>query len=124
MVKKQLKPSKSSLAKKKPAGKEKPKPKSKDKKGSSSKDIGKKHACYNCGTKFYDFAKPEPICPKCGANQLIKPVIKQKSRIAPKISEFDVVDEELEIAPGEEEDMILDPEVEEETEPVEEEETP
>ena len=24
---------------------------------------------YSCGAKFYDFGRPAPICPKCGANQ-------------------------------------------------------
>ena len=32
-------------------------------------DLGKKWACYSCGGKFYDFLKPEAICPKCGSNQ-------------------------------------------------------
>jgi uncharacterized protein (TIGR02300 family) len=31
--------------------------------------LGNKYDCYNCGTKFYDLGKAEPICPKCGANQ-------------------------------------------------------
>ncbi|MEM9291485.1 MAG: FYDLN acid domain-containing protein [Acidobacteriota bacterium] len=31
--------------------------------------LGKKYDCVACGTKFYDLGKPEPICPKCGANQ-------------------------------------------------------
>ncbi|MBM4371424.1 MAG: FYDLN acid domain-containing protein [Deltaproteobacteria bacterium] len=31
--------------------------------------FGKKYACYQCGTKFYDLNKPLPICPKCGADQ-------------------------------------------------------
>lgn len=31
--------------------------------------LGTKYDCYNCGTKFYDLGKSEPICPKCGANQ-------------------------------------------------------
>jgi uncharacterized protein (TIGR02300 family) len=31
--------------------------------------LGNKYDCYNCGTKFYDLGKPEPVCPKCGANQ-------------------------------------------------------
>lgn len=33
------------------------------------KKLGTKHICFQCGCKFYDLAKPEPICPKCGANQ-------------------------------------------------------
>lgn len=28
--------------------------------------LGRKYACHNCGTKFYDLNKPEPRCPKCG----------------------------------------------------------
>ena len=35
----------------------------------AGKDLGSKHVCFKCSTKFYDFKKPEPICPKCGANQ-------------------------------------------------------
>ena len=33
-----------------------------------AQDLGVKHTCFNCGTKFYDLRKPEPICPKCGAD--------------------------------------------------------
>jgi hypothetical protein len=32
-------------------------------------ELGKKFECYNCRTKFYNLNKPDPICPKCGANQ-------------------------------------------------------
>ena len=32
-------------------------------------NLGIKKTCFSCGTKFYDFNKPEAICPKCGANQ-------------------------------------------------------
>ncbi len=31
--------------------------------------LGTKYTCYDCGTKFYDLQRPEPICPRCGANQ-------------------------------------------------------
>jgi|SRR5580693_3929678 uncharacterized protein (TIGR02300 family) len=31
--------------------------------------LGTKYECFNCGTKFYDLGKAEPVCPKCGANQ-------------------------------------------------------
>ena len=34
-----------------------------------AKDMGVKYACFKCGTKFYDMKKPEPLCPKCGADQ-------------------------------------------------------
>jgi len=33
------------------------------------KDLGTKHSCFKCGAKFYDLKKPQPICPKCGADQ-------------------------------------------------------
>lgn len=32
-------------------------------------ELGNKYECYSCGTKFYDLGKPQPLCPKCGANQ-------------------------------------------------------
>ncbi|HEV2856284.1 MAG TPA: FYDLN acid domain-containing protein [Thermoanaerobaculia bacterium] len=31
--------------------------------------LGIKYECYNCGTKFYDLGKSDPVCPKCGADQ-------------------------------------------------------
>jgi len=31
--------------------------------------FGKKHLCCGCGIKFYDMNKPDPVCPRCGANQ-------------------------------------------------------
>jgi uncharacterized protein (TIGR02300 family) len=34
-----------------------------------AKDLGSKHLCFKCNTKFYDLKKPDPICPKCGADQ-------------------------------------------------------
>jgi uncharacterized protein (TIGR02300 family) len=32
-------------------------------------ELGNKFECFSCGAKFYDLGKPEPVCPKCGANQ-------------------------------------------------------
>jgi uncharacterized protein (TIGR02300 family) len=34
-----------------------------------AKDFGTKFTCYKCSTKFYDMKKPDPVCPKCGADQ-------------------------------------------------------
>jgi hypothetical protein len=31
--------------------------------------LGKKWHCFSCGVKFYDFSKPEAVCPKCNSNQ-------------------------------------------------------
>lgn len=35
--------------------------------------LGTRFTCYECGVKFYDLNKPEPVCPNCGANQLEDP---------------------------------------------------
>jgi uncharacterized protein (TIGR02300 family) len=40
------------------------------------KDLGTKHACFKCSTKFYDMKKPVPVCPKCGADQRESPALK------------------------------------------------
>lgn len=36
--------------------------------------LGNRYACFQCGTKFYDLNKPEPLCPECGADQREAPV--------------------------------------------------
>jgi uncharacterized protein (TIGR02300 family) len=38
-----------------------------------AKDLGAKHVCFKCSTKFYDLRKPEAVCPKCGADQKDSP---------------------------------------------------
>ncbi len=44
-----------------------------------AKDLGTKHVCFKCGTRFYDLGKPEPLCPKCGADQRQSPAVKPAS---------------------------------------------
>jgi len=34
-----------------------------------AKDLGTKHTCFKCDTKFYDLNRPEPVCPSCGTDQ-------------------------------------------------------
>ncbi len=52
-----------------------------------AKDLGTKHTCFKCGTRFYDLKKPEPLCPKCGADQrqnvASKPSSAEKRRAKP-----------------------------------------
>ncbi len=59
-----------------------------------AKDLGTKYVCFKCGTKFYDMKKPDPLCPKCGADQRESPALKaptegRRGRLAatPKVIE-------------------------------------
>lgn len=36
---------------------------------SQARDLGKKYTCFKCTCKFYDLGRPEPLCPRCGADQ-------------------------------------------------------
>lgn len=38
-----------------------------------NKKLGKKYVCYQCECKFYDLNRPQPICPKCAADQTEAP---------------------------------------------------
>lgn len=61
-----------------------------------AKDLGTKHTCYKCGTKFYDLKKPEPLCPKCGADQRQSPALRapgERRKPAPKPAPVAVVEE-------------------------------
>ena len=39
--------------------------------------LGKRWGCYSCGVKFYDLGKPDPICPRCQADQRQSPKFEQ-----------------------------------------------
>ena len=59
-----------------------------------AKDLGSKFVCFKCSTKFYDMKKPDPVCPKCGADQRESaankpPTEGRRSRLAavPKVAE-------------------------------------
>jgi hypothetical protein len=39
--------------------------------------LGTRWSCYSCGAKFYDLNKPEPICPRCQADQRQSPRFEQ-----------------------------------------------
>ena len=82
------------------------------------KDLGTKHTCFKCGTKFYDMKKPVPVCPKCGADQRESPALKappveKRARAAARKPE-----PEVELAEGDEETPLdeLDDEVAEDDE--------
>jgi uncharacterized protein (TIGR02300 family) len=83
----------------------------------AAKDLGTKHVCFKCSTKFYDLKKPEALCPKCGADQKLSPANRpapepRKGRLAavPKVVEpvapvepAEVAEEELETFDDEDE---------------------
>jgi uncharacterized protein (TIGR02300 family) len=85
-----------------------------------ARDLGKKHLCFKCSTRFYDLRKPVAICPKCGSDQKDSPANRpaegRKSRLsaAPKVAE--PVEPAVAVAEGEEaaEELDDDAEVEEE----------
>ena len=55
-------------------------------------DLGKKYTCFQCAAKFYDFGKPEAICPKCGANQKSAPA---KARTVKKEKSVHVIEDDF-----------------------------
>ena len=83
----------------------------------AAKELGTKHTCFKCGTKFYDLKKPEPLCPKCGADQRESPAVKPTSKRAPREKEPVRVEPEAEEAAGEEEEAGEEGEEEAEEEP-------
>ena len=58
-------------------------------------ELGNKHLCNSCNTKFYDLQKEVPICPKCGEEIIIRikprlgrpPLNKKPNPETPKIKE-------------------------------------
>lgn len=62
-------------------------------------NLGKKWTCFACTTKFYDFTKPEALCPKCGANQKEAPAkskAPKKEKVALAIDDDFAADPEAE----------------------------
>jgi uncharacterized protein (TIGR02300 family) len=80
-----------------------------------AKDLGTKHTCFKCQTKFYDLRKPVPVCPKCGADQRESPALKappeRRSRaakvvepVAPEVDEEVELDDDLDEDDDEDDD--------------------
>ena len=42
--------------------------------------LGTRYACFSCEIRFYDMNRPEPLCPKCGADQRETPVPEAKPK--------------------------------------------
>lgn len=37
--------------------------------------FGTKYTCHSCAAKYFDMKKPNPVCPKCGANPKDDPAL-------------------------------------------------
>lgn len=76
-----------------------------------AKDLGAKYTCFKCGTKFYDMKKPEPLCPKCGADQRESPALKPPApERRPRARPVEPKAPEIEVEPDLEEDADLEEE--------------
>jgi len=65
-------------------------------------NLGKKWTCFSCGTKFYDFTKPDSLCPKCGTNQKeapAKPKAPKKEKAVLQIDDDFTPDTEVDAVP-------------------------
>lgn len=65
-------------------------------------NLGKKWVCFSCGTKFYDFTKPEAVCPRCGTSQKnapARPKAAKKEKVALQIEDDYAPDPDAEAAP-------------------------
>jgi predicted nucleic acid-binding Zn-ribbon protein len=80
-------------------------------------DLGKKYECAECGTKFYDLGKSEPICPKCGTNQrglqepqkTVAPAPRTRAAAPPPVAPpTEVAEDELPADIGDEDEEILE----------------
>lgn len=74
--------------------------------------LGKRYTCFKCACKFYDLNRPDPLCPKCGADQREDPTPDPRvavmaryktSRVAAPSPEDNLLDE-----PNEDEDLEFD----------------
>jgi uncharacterized protein (TIGR02300 family) len=77
--------------------------------------LGNKFVCFKCSTKFYDLKKPDPLCPKCGADQRESPATKPASEpkrarlttakvLEPQPEEAESEEEEADVESGEADD--------------------
>ena len=80
--------------------------------------LGQRWICYACSARFYDLKRPEPICPKCQADQRESPVFakpkpkrKRAKKAAPEPAPtvLEPVDSETLAAADDIEDLDADP---------------
>lgn len=59
--------------------------------------LGNKHTCSECNSKFYDFGRPNPVCPKCQSPLKAKPSSLSSSRSRADRHAADDLDDDVEI---------------------------
>ncbi len=42
--------------------------------------LGQRWVCYECDARFYDLNRPEPVCPRCKADQRESPTFEKPKR--------------------------------------------
>jgi uncharacterized protein (TIGR02300 family) len=85
-----------------------------------AKDLGVKHSCWKCGTKFYDLKKPDPVCPKCGSDPRAAPVVKAPAPERRRSAKEEPVEEVAEVVEEADLEEDLEDEAEEPDEKVDE----
>jgi uncharacterized protein (TIGR02300 family) len=70
-------------------------------------DLGVKYVCFQCNAKFYDLNKPEPLCPKCGADQRQRPKVEAKAKSAAAGQRRPVTRPMVPLLEDEEEDDVI-----------------
>jgi uncharacterized protein (TIGR02300 family) len=78
-----------------------------------AKDLGVKHTCWKCGTKFYDLKKPDPACPKCGTDPRQAPAVKAPPPAERRRAREEALEEVVETVEETEVDEDLEEEAEE-----------
>jgi len=77
--------------------------------------LGEKYVCFSCGAKFYDLGKPEPRCPKCGADQREAPrQVRPRLPAAPEVAEERPV-KRSRLLDEDEDEIVVDTETEADT---------
>jgi predicted nucleic acid-binding Zn-ribbon protein len=85
--------------------------------------LGNRYSCFECGTKFYDLLKPEPLCPECGADQRLAPkrdlkaLLESSRRSRPNVDDEDRIDDDESDSDDELADDFLDEDEDEDDEP-------
>lgn len=58
--------------------------------------FGDRHACFECGCKFYDMKRLPPLCPRCGTDVSKPPVVAVSMALPP---DDDIIEEDDDATP-------------------------